>query len=228
MRGVRRCGSRATGVQKIVVVFSSTAASVIVTPNSMVRMIVSATTDGGQALASGKGHLGGVGEARVWEPASSPTEAPPHRSDTNPTTRQSPTTRALSFPKSRFFVPAGVTLCYTRCGQYRNRGEIPQFHFPKRESRQVRKISSPPRRPQTLPGHPGHRPTGVRGSALIWARFRQRLAQRPRLLHGERPPVSRVGEAEPSHRIRFILVMRARKARSVGNSGIACHRPTLQ
>ena len=144
---------RATGVQKIVVVFSSTAASVIVTPNSMVRMIVSATTDGGQALASGKGHLGGVGEARVWEPASSPTEAPPHRSDTNPTTRQSPTTRALSFPKSRFFVPAGVTLCYTRCGQYRNRGEIPQFHFPKRESRQVRKISSPPRRPQTLPGH---------------------------------------------------------------------------
>jgi hypothetical protein len=31
---------RATGVQKIVVVFSSTAASVIVTPNSMVRMIV--------------------------------------------------------------------------------------------------------------------------------------------------------------------------------------------
>ena len=75
---------------------------------------------------------------------------------------------------------------------------------------------------------PGHRPTGVRGSALIWARFRQRLAQRPRLLHGERPPVSRVGEAEPSHRIRFILVMRARKARSVGNSGIACHRPTLQ
>jgi len=88
------------------VVFSSTAASVIVTPNSMVRMIVSATTDGGQALASGKGHLGGVGEARVWEPASSPTEAPPHRSDTNPTTRQSPTTRALSFPKSPVRPPA--------------------------------------------------------------------------------------------------------------------------
>jgi hypothetical protein len=56
--------------------------------------------DGGQALASGKGHLGGVGEARVWQPASSPTEAPPHRSDTNPTTRESTTTGALSFPKS--------------------------------------------------------------------------------------------------------------------------------
>ena len=47
-------------MQKIVVWFSSTAASVIVTPNSMVRMIVSATTDGGQAVASGTGHLGGV------------------------------------------------------------------------------------------------------------------------------------------------------------------------
>jgi len=52
-------------VQTIVVAFSSTAASVIVTPNSMVRMIVSATTDGGQAVASGKGHLGGVGRAQV-------------------------------------------------------------------------------------------------------------------------------------------------------------------
>jgi hypothetical protein len=30
----------------------------------MVRMIVSATTDGGQTVASGTGHLGGV-EARV-------------------------------------------------------------------------------------------------------------------------------------------------------------------
>jgi hypothetical protein len=36
------------------------AASVIVTPNSMVRMIVSATTDGGQAVAFDTGHLGGV------------------------------------------------------------------------------------------------------------------------------------------------------------------------
>jgi len=53
-------GSRATGLQKIVVCFSSTAASVIVTPNSMVRMIVSATTDGGHAVAFDKGHLGGV------------------------------------------------------------------------------------------------------------------------------------------------------------------------
>ena len=45
-------------------VFSSTAASVIVTPNSIVRMIVSATKDGGQAVASGKGDLGGVDEAQ--------------------------------------------------------------------------------------------------------------------------------------------------------------------
>jgi hypothetical protein len=52
--GRQRC-SRATGAQKIVVCVSSTAASVIVTPNSMVRMIVSATTDGGQAVASGNG-----------------------------------------------------------------------------------------------------------------------------------------------------------------------------
>ena len=58
-------GSRVTGAQKMVVAFSSTAASVIVTPNSMVRMIVSATTDGGQAVASGKGHLGGIDDARV-------------------------------------------------------------------------------------------------------------------------------------------------------------------
>jgi hypothetical protein len=35
------------------------------TPNSIMRMIVSATTDGEQAVASGKGHLGGVvGECR--------------------------------------------------------------------------------------------------------------------------------------------------------------------
>src|SRR5271170_8503210 len=47
----------------MVVDFSLMAASVIATPNSMVRMIVSATTAGGQAVASGKGHLGGVGEA---------------------------------------------------------------------------------------------------------------------------------------------------------------------
>ena len=54
-----------TGVQKIVVAFSSTAAAVIVTPSSMVRMIVSATTDGGQAVASGTGPLGAVvGECR--------------------------------------------------------------------------------------------------------------------------------------------------------------------
>jgi len=52
-------------MQKMVVAFSSTAASVIVTPNSMVRMIVSATIDGEQAVASGKGHLGNVvGEYR--------------------------------------------------------------------------------------------------------------------------------------------------------------------
>jgi hypothetical protein len=43
--------------------FANERAAVIVTPNSMVRMIVSATTDGGQAVTSGKGHLGGVGEA---------------------------------------------------------------------------------------------------------------------------------------------------------------------
>jgi hypothetical protein len=42
-------------VQKIVVWVSSTAASVIVTPNSIVRMIVSATTERGQALASRNG-----------------------------------------------------------------------------------------------------------------------------------------------------------------------------
>jgi hypothetical protein len=35
----------------------------MVTPNSIVRMIVSATIDGGQAVTSAKGHLGGVGEA---------------------------------------------------------------------------------------------------------------------------------------------------------------------
>ncbi|HWT50244.1 MAG TPA: hypothetical protein VN255_17315 [Mycobacterium sp.] len=58
-------GSRATGAQKIVVTLSSTAPSVIVIPNSIVRMIVSATTEGGQAVASGTGHLGGVGQARV-------------------------------------------------------------------------------------------------------------------------------------------------------------------
>ncbi len=40
-------------------------ASVIVTPNSMVRMIVSATTDGGQAVTFDTGPLGGVGEACV-------------------------------------------------------------------------------------------------------------------------------------------------------------------
>jgi hypothetical protein len=44
----------------MVVESSSMAASVIVTPNSVVRLIVSATTDGRQAVASGKGHLGGV------------------------------------------------------------------------------------------------------------------------------------------------------------------------
>jgi hypothetical protein len=50
------------------------AASVIVTPNSIVRMIVSATTDGAQAVASGTGRIGVDG--RVSEPESSPTEAP--------------------------------------------------------------------------------------------------------------------------------------------------------
>jgi len=39
-------------MQKIVVRSSSMAASVIVTPNSMVRMIVSATTEGRQEVAS--------------------------------------------------------------------------------------------------------------------------------------------------------------------------------
>jgi microcystin synthetase protein McyJ len=71
-------------VQKIVVCVSSTAASVIVTPNSMVRMIVSATTDGGQAVASDNGLLGGVGEAWCRNPhrhpprprLSSPTRHP--------------------------------------------------------------------------------------------------------------------------------------------------------
>ncbi|MGZ6772763.1 MAG: hypothetical protein ACXVKP_20590 [Ilumatobacteraceae bacterium] len=55
---------RTTGLQKIVVRFSSTAAAVV-TPDSIVCMIVSATTDGGHAVASGTGHLGGVGEAQV-------------------------------------------------------------------------------------------------------------------------------------------------------------------
>jgi hypothetical protein len=45
----------------MVVAFSSTGASVIVTPNSIVRMIVSATTDGGQTVTFDKGHLGRVG-----------------------------------------------------------------------------------------------------------------------------------------------------------------------
>ena len=59
MAGIGRAGFRwawCTGAQKIVVAFSSTAASAIVTPSSTVRMIVSATTDGGQAVASGMGH----------------------------------------------------------------------------------------------------------------------------------------------------------------------------
>ena len=38
-------------MQKIIVTFSSTAVSVMLTRNSMVHMIVSATTDGGQAVA---------------------------------------------------------------------------------------------------------------------------------------------------------------------------------
>ena len=72
-------GSAATDVQKIVVCFSSTAASVIITPNSMVRMIVSATTDGGQTVASGL--LGAVGgECR------NPNRHPP-RTHLSPTTR---------------------------------------------------------------------------------------------------------------------------------------------
>jgi hypothetical protein len=74
----------------MVVAFSSTAASVIVTPNSMVRMIVSATTDGGQAVASGKGHLGGIDDARVGtrivthrEPTSAQRHEPHHRAIAN-------------------------------------------------------------------------------------------------------------------------------------------------
>src|SRR5271166_1818259 len=73
----------------------------MVTPNSIVRMIVSATTDGGNAVASGTGHLGGV-VVECQQPASSPTEAPPHRNDTDPERGYPPTTRALSFTKSPF------------------------------------------------------------------------------------------------------------------------------
>jgi hypothetical protein len=65
-------------------------------------MIVSATTDGGQAVASGKGHLGGVVK-RVLELASSPTEAPPHRNDTNPLAAISPISGALSITKRARF-----------------------------------------------------------------------------------------------------------------------------
>ncbi|BDB43505.1 hypothetical protein IWGMT90018_39510 [Mycobacterium kiyosense] len=86
-------------MQKIVVCFSSTAASVIVTPNSMVRMIVSATTDGEQAVASGTGSLGvvvvaGVGTRIVTRRG--PTSA--HRHDNIP--GNPPITDALSFTKS--------------------------------------------------------------------------------------------------------------------------------
>jgi hypothetical protein len=88
---------RVTGVQKIVVVFSSTAASVLVTPSSMVRMIVSATTDGGQAVASGTGPL------VRW--ASVGTRIVKHRGPTSPKRHDPgrgypPATAALSFTKS--------------------------------------------------------------------------------------------------------------------------------
>ena len=66
--GARSPGTADRGspdVQKIVVGFSSTAASVIVTPNSMVRMIVSATTDGGQAVAFRQGSPRWCGGASV-------------------------------------------------------------------------------------------------------------------------------------------------------------------
>jgi hypothetical protein len=62
---------------------------VIVTPNSMVRMIVSATTDGGQAVASGKGHLGGGRRASVG------TCIVTHRGATSPK-RHDPAHRANS------------------------------------------------------------------------------------------------------------------------------------
>ncbi|WP_459561276.1 CobW C-terminal domain-containing protein [Mycobacterium kiyosense] len=73
----------------------------IVTPNSMVRMIVSATTDGEQAVASGTGSLGvvvvaGVGTRIVTRRG--PTSA--HRHDNIP--GNPPITDALSFTKSRF------------------------------------------------------------------------------------------------------------------------------
>jgi hypothetical protein len=90
--------SRATGAQKIVVVFSSTAASVIVTPTSMVRMIVSATTEFGQTLVSGTGPLGAVvGECgtRIVTHLS-----PTQFTDTTPSRGYPPTTAALSFTKS--------------------------------------------------------------------------------------------------------------------------------
>jgi hypothetical protein len=64
-------------VRKIVVTFASIAASVIVTPNSMVRTIVSATTAGGQAVTSGNGHLGGVGGAACLERLAVPARSTP-------------------------------------------------------------------------------------------------------------------------------------------------------
>jgi hypothetical protein len=96
------------GIQKIVVVFSSTAASVIVTPSSIVRMIVSATTAGGQTVASGTGHLGGVGEAACRNPNRHPPR--PHLISTTRT----PTTDIRQPPLHAHFRRAGL-----RCPQIR-------------------------------------------------------------------------------------------------------------
>jgi hypothetical protein len=59
--------------------------------NSMLRMIVSATTDGGQAVASGTGHLGGV-----W--ASVGTRIVIHRGPTS-AQRHEPTRRDTAHPR---------------------------------------------------------------------------------------------------------------------------------
>jgi hypothetical protein len=53
---------RLTQCREIATVMAMVRAARIVTPNSMVRMIVSATTDGGRASLRHR-HLGGVGQA---------------------------------------------------------------------------------------------------------------------------------------------------------------------
>jgi hypothetical protein len=79
----------------MVVVFSSTAASVILTPNSIVRMIVSATTDRGQTVASGT-YLGAVvGECR------NPNRYPPR-----------PTSAQRHEPRPRISANQSCTLIY--------------------------------------------------------------------------------------------------------------------